>query len=240
MPTDPPRGETQPPLPSTWEGLRLTTSELFFSLQGESTYAGLPCVFIRLSGCNLRCRYCDARYTHEEPGRDLSLADILAHAARYPGAMVEITGGEPLLQANTVPLMHLLLAEGRTVLLETNGSLDLAPVPAGVITVMDVKCPGSGMEHATRLDNLALLTPRDEIKFVLCSRADYDWALAFLAAHQLIDPASSAARRQLLFSPVPGRLAPTDLAAWILQDQLPVRLQLQLHKILWPAVERGV
>ena len=135
----------------------LTISELFFSLQGESTYAGLPCVFIRLTGCNLRCRFCDARYTYEETGRTQSLTDLVAFADGYPGAIVEITGGEPLLQANVIPLMQRLVAKGRTVLLETNGSLDLSQIPEEVITIMDVKCPGSGMDHSNRLDNLATL-----------------------------------------------------------------------------------
>lgn len=219
---------------------KLTVSELFFSLQGESTYAGLPCVFIRLAGCNLRCRYCDARYTYEEPGTERSLAEILTFVDRYPGAMVEITGGEPLLQANAIPLMHSLVDLGRTVLLETNGSLDLARVPAGVVTIMDVKCPGSGLDHPTRLANFALLKPQDEIKFVLCSRQDYDWAVALLAGHDLLDPTTGRAKHQLLFSPVPGVLDPAALAAWIMHDNLPVRLQLQLHKILWPTSERGV
>lgn len=218
----------------------LTVSELFYSLQGESTHAGLPCVFIRLTGCNLRCSYCDARYTYEEAGRVQPLSEILAFVERYPGAMVEITGGEPLLQANAITLMQLLRDQGRTVLLETNGSLDLSPVPDGVITIMDVKCPGSGMESATRFENFALLKPEDEIKFVLCSRRDYEWAVAALRGHSLIDPLSGRARHPLLFSPVPGCLSAAELAAWILEDTLPVRLQLQLHKILWPGSERGV
>ncbi len=218
----------------------LTVSELFFSLQGESTYAGLPCVFIRLAGCNLRCCYCDARYTYEEAGHRESLAGILAFVERYPGALVEITGGEPLLQADAIPLMELLLAQGRTVLLETNGSLDLSSVPAGVITIMDVKCPGSGLQNATRLTNFALLKPQDEIKFVLCSRTDYEWAVSALRRHHLLDPLNGLAKHPLLFSPVPGRLPPAELAAWILEDNLPVRLQLQLHKILWPGTDRGV
>ncbi len=220
--------------------LKLTVSEVFFSLQGESTYAGLPCVFIRLAGCNLRCSYCDARYTYEEAGTEQSLPEILAFVDRYPGAIVEITGGEPLLQANVIPLMQSLLNRGRTVLLETNGSLDISRVPAGVVTIMDVKCPGAGQDNTTRLDNFAVLKAPDEIKFVLCSRQDYDWAIAVLTKYHLIDPKTGRARHPLLFSPVPGQLHPAELAAWILHDNLPVRLQLQLHKILWPANERGV
>ena len=218
----------------------LTISELFFSLQGESTYAGLPCVFIRLSGCNLRCLYCDAAYTQREGGTTHTLTTLLAFADRYPGTMIEITGGEPLLQPNVIPLLQLLVDQGRTVLLETNGSQDLSPVPAGVVIIMDVKCPGSGMAHSLRRENFALLKPQDEIKFVLSSESDYQWALACISAHQLLDPASGRARHPLLFSPVAGALPPADLAAWMLRDNLPIRLQLQLHKQLWPGVERGV
>ena len=218
----------------------LAVSELFFSLQGESTYAGLPCVFIRLEGCNLRCRYCDARYTYEESGSTKNLSEIVVFADRYPEAIIEITGGEPLLQANVITLMQRLVDKSRTVLLETNGSLDLAKIPGEVITIMDIKCPGSGMVSANRLENLTVLRAHDEIKFVLCSRDDYDWAVSCLTTHNLIDATSGQARRPILFSPVPGELPPADLAAWILRDRLPVRLQLQLHKILWPGNERGV
>lgn len=218
----------------------LEISEIFFSLQGESTYAGLPCVFIRLTGCNLRCRYCDARYTYEEIGSRQSIPEILAYTERYPKAIVEITGGEPLLQENIFPLLQSLVDKKRTVLLETNGSLDLVKIPPEVITIMDVKCPGSGMESNNRLENIAALRGHDEIKFVLCGRDDYDWAVSHLKKHRLIGPATAHVSNPILFSPVPGQLSPGDLAAWILDDQLPVRLQLQLHKILWPATERGV
>lgn len=214
-------------------------SELFFSIQGESTYAGLPCVFIRLAGCNLRCDYCDARYSYEEEGRDYSLSEIITFVDQYPGAMVEITGGEPLLQNNVIPLMESLLGGQRTVLLETNGSCDISMVPAGVTVIMDVKCPGSGMSSSFRDENLAALRVDDEIKFVLTSRQDYEWAVAFITGHALIDLRSGKASRPLLFSPVPGRVSAAELADWILSDHLPVRLQLQLHKILWPASDRG-
>jgi len=218
----------------------LSVSELFFSLQGESTHAGLPCLFIRLAGCNLRCRYCDAAYTYNEGGQEYTIGNLLAFVDRTPGAMVEVTGGEPLLQKNCIPLLQALVDRGRTVLLETNGSLDLSPVPSGVVTIMDVKCPGSGMEQALRLENFALLKREDEIKFVLSSRDDYDWAKACIREHRLIDPASGQARHPLLFSPVTGALPPAELAAWLLHDNLPIRLQLQLHKLLWPASARGV
>ena len=220
--------------------LNLDVSELFFSLQGESTYAGLPCVFIRLAGCNLRCRYCDARYTYEEAGSHKTISEVLAFADCYPGAIVEITGGEPLLQANVIPLMQSLVDKDRTVLIETNGSLDLSMIPGKVITIVDVKCPGSGMDRANRLENLSALREHDEIKFVLCCRDDYDWAVSCLNKHNLIGSTTGQMARRILFSPVPGELSPADLAAWILTDRLPVRLQLQLHKILWPGNDRGV
>lgn len=211
----------------------LEVSELFFSIQGESSYAGQPCVFIRLSGCNLRCSYCDARYTYEEPGTRMEVAEIIAFAAGYPGFPVEVTGGEPLLQEEVYELLAGLLAAGRRVLLETNGSLPLDRVPAGVVKIVDIKCPGSAMAEQCDPDNLLLLCPEDELKFVLGSRADYDWAKNFLRHHRLLPP------RIIHFSPVSGQLAPDELAEWILADRLPVRLQLQLHKVLWPEELRG-
>lgn len=217
----------------------LTVSELFYSIQGESSYAGLPCVFIRLAGCNLRCTYCDARYTYEEAGQDYSLNEIMEFVDQYPGMMVEITGGEPLLQDNVIPLMKALLAGQRQVLLETNGSFDISRVPSGVTIIIDIKCPGSGMPDSLRISNLTSLREGDEIKFVLSSRSDYDWAIAFIHRHSLATPNNGKTPQPLLFSPVPGRLSPHDLADWILHDRLPVRLQIQLHKILWPETDRG-
>ena len=155
---------------------QLEISELFFSIQGESSYAGQPCVFIRLSGCNLRCSYCDAGYTYEEAGTLKDMSEILTFVAQYPGFPVEITGGEPLLQENVYLLMNELLTDGRRVLLETNGSISLAKVPAGVIRIMDIKCPDSGMSKHLLQENIALLNPEDELKFVLSSRNDYEWA----------------------------------------------------------------
>ncbi|MDT8335180.1 MAG: radical SAM protein [Desulfurivibrionaceae bacterium] len=212
---------------------RLEVSELFFSIQGESSYAGQPCVFIRLSGCNLRCRYCDAGYTYEEPGTLRDIGEILSFAGQYPGFPVEITGGEPLLQDNVYPLMDELLKAGREVLLETNGSINLARVPAGVVKIMDAKCPGSNMHEHLKKENLGLLGPGDELKFVLCSRADYDWAAALIRKTPLNKSVI------IHFSPVPGELDPARLAEWLLEDRLPVRLQLQLHKIIWPGIDRG-
>ncbi len=212
---------------------QLEISELFFSIQGESSYAGQPCLFIRLSGCNLRCSYCDAGYTYEEAGSFMDISKILTFADQYPGFPVEITGGEPLLQDNVYLLMDELLAADRRVLLETNGSISLEKVPAGVIKIMDVKCPGSGMHEHLLPANFALLGPEDELKFVLCSRADYEWAV------ELINKTAINKAVIIHFSPVAGKLEPARLAEWILDDRLPVRLQLQLHKFLWPGVDRG-
>jgi 7-carboxy-7-deazaguanine synthase len=212
---------------------QLQISELFFSIQGESSYSGQPCVFIRLSGCNLRCSYCDAGYTYEEAGISKDISEIMAFVAQYPEFPVEITGGEPLLQENVYPLMDKLLAAGRRVLLETNGSISLEKVPDGVVKIMDVKCPGSGMDEHLLADNFELLGLGDELKFVLCSRADYEWAV------DLINKTALNKAVVIHFSPVPGELEAAELAEWILNDRLPVRLQLQLHKFLWPNVSRG-
>lgn len=211
----------------------LDVSELFFSIQGESSYAGQPCVFIRLAGCNLRCSFCDARYSYEEAPHRRSLAEILAFVAGYPGFPVEITGGEPLLQEEVYPLLEALLNAGRRVLLETNGSLPLDRVPAGVVKIVDVKCPGSATGDSFDRDNLRLLCPGDELKFVISSRVDYDWAVAFLREQGL------PGGRIVHFSPMTTLLPPGLLADWILADRLPVRLQIQLHKVLWPEAVRG-
>ena len=212
----------------------LTVSETFYSIQGESSYAGFPCLFIRLSGCNLRCSYCDARYTYQEPGRQMTVAELLAWVDQTPNVLVEVTGGEPLLQEGVYPLFAGLLTAGRTVLLETNGSINLGRVPAGVVKIMDIKCPDSGMHDQMDLANLARLTPQDEIKFVLSSRQDYQWAREAIATHRLENTA------KLIFSPVTSRLPPALLAEWLMNDRLPVRLQIQLHTILWPHLSRGV
>ncbi len=219
---------------------RLQVSELFLSIQGESTWAGLPCLFIRLAGCNLRCRYCDARYTWDEPGTAMDLDEILAWVGRFPGVMVEITGGEPLRQAEVYPLLQALIAAGRTVLIETNGSLSISSVPDPVHIIMDVKCPGSGMAVHHLDENIDLLRRRqargccDEIKFVLSSTADFHWAHEKIIQHGLTRVAP------VLFSPVQPQFAPTALAQLLLEHRLPVRLQLQLHSLLWPDRSRGV
>jgi len=212
----------------------LQISEIFYSIQGESAYAGYPCLFFRLAGCNLRCSYCDAKYTYEEPATATPFSTLLSEAARYPNALIEITGGEPLLQEGVYPLMDELLAAGHTVLLETNGSLSIARVPKEVVKIIDLKCPDSGMAEKMDLANLDLLTPHDEIKFVVSSRPDYDWARAMIAERRLAEKA------KLILSPVIGRLAPALLAQWLMSDALPARLQLQLHTLLWPGMKRGV
>ncbi|MFP3983008.1 MAG: radical SAM protein [Desulfurivibrionaceae bacterium] len=219
----------------------LTVSELFYSIQGESSFAGYPCFFIRLSGCNLRCLFCDTVYAYEEEGTDYSLEELLKLAGRHPGALVQITGGEPLLQENVYPLMNLLLESGRQVLLETNGSISLEKVSPEVVRIMDLKCPESGMSEQMDLSNLDLLSRTDELKFVISSRLDYDWTLDILGTRfNLFSRTDLRDLPGILFSPETTRIRPSLLAAWILEDHLPVRLQLQLHKILWPEESRGL
>jgi len=218
----------------------LRVSELFYSIQGESTRAGLPCLFVRLAGCNLRCAYCDACYTWEEAGTPMGVAEILAWVEEFPGVMVEITGGEPLLQAGVHRLLQSLIDAGRPVLLETNGSLALDEVPDRVGIVMDVKCPDSGMAAHNLAANIDVLRQRrergshDEIKFVLSSEADFHWAREVVAHERL------GALVPVLFSPVRPLLDPAVLARLLLEYRLPVRLQLQLHTLLWPEQTRGV
>jgi 7-carboxy-7-deazaguanine synthase len=212
----------------------LTVNEVFHSIQGESSYAGLPCVFIRLTACDLRCAWCDTAYAFVE-GRKRSVDDVLAEVEEYGCRLVEVTGGEPLLQADVYPLMARLLAAGHAVLLETGGHIGLEQVPPGVVRIVDVKCPGSGESHRTAWGNLDRLLPSDEVKFVIRDRADYDYAREVLGRHGLAARVAS-----VLFSPVHGVLPPQDLAAWVLADRLPVRLQLQVHKLIWGADTRGV
>jgi 7-carboxy-7-deazaguanine synthase len=221
------------------EGLQV--SELFYSLQGESTFAGLPCVFIRLAGCNLRCSYCDAAYTYNETGEEQTLAAILAYADSYPTALVELTGGEPLLQENSLRLMHELLRRRRTVLLETNGSRPIAALPPEIHVILDVKCPASGMADSWLPENLEAIRSRQavradctEIKFVISDLEDYHFARDFVRQHGFAEIAP------VLFSPVRGRMSSRILAERILTDRLPVRLQLQLHTLIWPEISRGI
>jgi 7-carboxy-7-deazaguanine synthase len=212
----------------------LTINEIFYSIQGESTYAGRPCVFVRLTACDLRCSWCDTPYSFHE-GRKRPLADVLADVEAYGCPLVEVTGGEPLLQEEVYPLMDALLDRGRTVLLETGGHRSTARVPEQVVTILDVKCPGSGEAHRNDWDNLARLRPHDQVKFVIRDRADYEFARDVIARHDL--PGRAAA---VLFSPVHGVLDAKALSAWVLADRLPVRVQLQIHKYIWDPAARGV
>lgn len=208
--------------------------EIFRSLQGETTLAGRPAVFLRVAGCNLRCRYCDTTYAYG-PGTPYSVAALLEAVDAHPaGDLVVVTGGEPL-SAPLVPALCQALADrGRTVLLETNGSLDLSGLDPRVRRILDVKCPGSGEAEANRWSNLALLTASDEVKLVLTDRADFDFAREVAARHRLLE------RCPVLLSPAAGVLDPAELAAWILASGQPFRLQLQLHRVLWPGRDRGV
>jgi 7-carboxy-7-deazaguanine synthase len=211
----------------------LIVNEIFQSIQGESTYAGLPCVFVRLTGCRLRCAWCDTAYAFTA-GTPRALEEIVNQVNGYRCPLVEVTGGEPLAQPNCLVLLRLLCEAGHTVLLETSGSVDIAPVDPRVIKIMDIKCPGSGESDQNRWDNLRHLRPHDEIKFVIADRADYDWAKHALTEHHLNGwPA-------VLFSPVWDKLALRTLAEWILADHLPVRLQTQWHKHIWGVEQRGV
>lgn len=212
----------------------LTINEIFHSIQGESTHAGRPCVFVRLTACDLRCTWCDTPYAFTE-GQKMDLDEVVARVRTFDCPLVEITGGEPLLQADVYPLMDRLLAEGLSVLLETGGHIPIDTVPRGVAKIVDVKCPGSGESERNHWPNLERLAPQDEVKFVLNDRRDYDYARDVVVKFDL-----TAHGRAVLFSPVHGVLDPKDLAAWILADRLPVRLQLQAHKYIWGATARGV
>jgi 7-carboxy-7-deazaguanine synthase len=212
----------------------LTVNEIFHSIQGESTYAGRPCVFVRLTACDLRCSWCDTPYSFHE-GRKRSLEDVLAEVRSYECPLVEVTGGEPLLQEEVYPLMDALLADGRTVLLETGGHRSTARVPAPVVAIVDVKCPGSGEAHRNDWSNLDRLRAHDEVKFVIKDRVDYEYARDVVRQRDLAARAAA-----VLFSPVHGVLDPKDLSAWVLADRLPVRVQLQVHKYIWDPNTRGV
>lgn len=209
----------------------LIINEIFYSIQGESTYAGLPCVFVRLTACNLRCRWCDTTYAFTE-GSSMSLDEIVAKVESYHCPLVEVTGGEPLLQPAVLPLMTRLCDDGKTVLLETSGALDVASVDPRVIKVMDLKCPSSGECDRNRFENIPYLAPHDEVKFVIADRADYDWAKNILNRYRL--PSA------VLFSAAWDKLPARTLAEWILEDGLPVRLQMQWHKHIWGSGARGV
>lgn len=212
----------------------LTVNEIFYSIQGESTYAGRPCVFVRLTACDLRCSWCDTPYAFHE-GRKQTLADVIAEVDRFDCPLVEVTGGEPLLQEDVYPLMQGLLDRGRTVMLETGGHRSTERVPDQVVTILDVKCPGSGEAPHNDWGNLDRLRPQDEVKFVVTDRADYEYARDVIARYGLAGRASA-----VHLSPVHGVLAPLALAEWVLADKLPARVQLQLHKFIWDPGTRGV
>lgn len=212
----------------------LTINEIFYSIQGEATRAGEPCVFVRLTACDLRCSWCDTPYAFYE-GSKRAVEDIVAEVERHRCHLVEITGGEPLLQDDVYPLMEELLDRGHTVMLETGGHRPLTRVPRDVIKIMDVKCPGSGEVDRNDWDNLAMLSRHDEVKFVVKDRVDYEFARDVIARHAL--PARVGA---VLVSPVHGVLDPRIVSEWMLADHLPARLQLQLHKLIWPSDTRGV
>ena len=204
----------------------LMVSEIFYSLQGESTLAGKPCLFIRLAGCDLRCSWCDTSYAFSG-GTNMTMDQIMEEADKYSVRLVELTGGEPLMQENVFRLMENLLESGREVMLETGGHRSISLVDSRIKIIYDIKCPGSGMSEQNKWENVVLLKPGDEIKFVITSEADYDWAVDVVGKYSL------GSRHEVLFSPVSGQLEPSVLAGWILRDRLPVRLQVQLHRILW-------
>ncbi len=212
----------------------LTVNEIFLSIQGESTHVGRLCVFVRLTGCDLRCIWCDTSYAFEG-GQKLTVNEVASAVDRHDCPLVEITGGEPLRQADVYPLMEKLVASGKTVLLETGGHVNIAQVPEPVVKVVDIKCPGSGESERTDLDNLGRLAPHDEVKFVIRDWFDYKFAREVVRRH-----AVQARCAAVLFSPVHGVLDPALLSEWILADHLPVRVQVQLHKYLWGPDRRGV
>ncbi len=211
----------------------LQVTEIFHSIQGESTHAGEPCVFVRLTGCPLRCTWCDTAYAFHG-GDEMSLDAVLDRVKRYGCSLVEVTGGEPLAQSAAPALITRLCEEGFEVLLETSGAIDIAPVDARAAVILDVKCPGSDMQDRMCWDNLRHIRPKDQVKFVIGDRGDYDWAVDVVKRYQL------AERCPVLFSPVFGGQALRPLAEWILQDRLPVRFQMQLHKFIWGPNARSV
>jgi 7-carboxy-7-deazaguanine synthase len=215
-------------------GESLVVNEIFYSVQGESTHAGRPCAFVRLTACNLRCNYCDTEYAFYE-GRRMTVAEVMAQVAGYRCPLVEVTGGEPLLQQAVYPLCAALLDAGMQVMIETSGAADVSRLDPRVIKIMDLKCPGSGEAERNLWSNLNYLTARDEVKFVISDRADYEWTRGAIAEHALAHRVNA-----VLLSPAFGRIDPASLAAWMLEDRLPARLQLQMHKYIWSPTARGV
>ena len=214
--------------------MQLDICEIFFSLQGESTYAGLPCVFIRLSGCNLNCTYCDTLYAKTE-SFPMDLDDIIKRIKSYNCNLVEITGGEPLLQTSTIDFISELIKKKYKVLLETNGSISIKNIPVDCIKIMDIKCPSSKENHNNLKENLKYLTSEDELKFVIGTREDYEFAKAFIIKEKF-----DVVLEKIHFSPVFSSIKPETLAGWIIDDRLNVRLSLQMHKLIWDKDNRGV
>jgi 7-carboxy-7-deazaguanine synthase len=211
----------------------MKVNEIYRSIQGESSFSGLPCVFVRLTYCNLRCTYCDSQYAFYE-GKDMTVEEVLEAVEKYKTLLVEVTGGEPLLQREVYPLMKQLVDSGHTVLLETGGSLDVSDVHPGVVKIMDLKCPSSGESHRNLYSNIDKLQPHDEIKFVVGTRQDYLWAKELIARYSL------AGRFTLLLSTVFNMIDPREVVEWILEDGLPLRFQIQLHKYIWDPEARAV
>ncbi len=211
----------------------MKVSEIFYSIQGESTYAGLPFIFVRLAGCNLRCNYCDTPYARDE-GRDMTVEEVLKEIENIPCRRLEITGGEPLLQEEVYSLIERSLKRDYTILIETNGSIRLDRLDKRVIKIVDVKTPGSGSGGSFLMDNIEWIDDNDEVKFVIGDREDYEWSRDFVKRH-LLDKGFV-----ILFSPVFERLRPEELAGWILKDSLDIRMQVQLHKLIWRTDKRGV
>ncbi len=231
-----PEGWSRPdpgPRPDVPAAERLRIHEIFYSIQGESTHAGRPCVLVRLTGCQMRCRWCDTEYSFYQ-GRWRTVEAVVDEVVGLGCPLVEVTGGEPLLQPGCLTLLERLCDRGLEVLLETGGGLDIRPVDPRVHTILDLKCPGSGEVEANHWPNLEALRPGDEVKLVIADEEDYRWARDVIERHRV------AERVPVHFSPVAGELEPEELAGWILRDRLPVRLQLQLHKLVWGAEVRGV
>ena len=211
----------------------MKVNEIFHSIQGETTYAGMVCTFIRLTGCNLRCSYCDTTYAYYE-GEEMTPEEVVRRVRDFAASLVMITGGEPLLSPELNQLVSSLNNHNYHILVETNGSLDIGKIEGEVVKIVDLKCPGSGMSDHIYWDNLNKLTPNDQVKFVIGDREDYQWAKGVIALHKL------AERVPVLFSPVFGKMEPGLLADWIVEDNLKVRFQLQLHKYIWGPDRKGV
>ena len=220
-------------MPYNFDSKMLKVNEIYLSVQGESSYTGLPCVFIRLTGCNLRCIWCDTAYAFYE-GKSMSIDEIVGKVKNFGVKLIEITGGEPLMQENVYPLMNGLIEKGFQVLLETGGSLSLEKVPRNIIKIMDIKCPGSGEHKNNNLDNLKFLEIKDEVKFVILNRHDYEWSRDLIHKYKIHEIA------HILISPVYDKLELKEIVKWILEDKLPVRLQTQLHKAIWDENTIGV